>query len=584
MNKINKKFEFFIKALVFILLGYFLILFNLFGISEISDKYFQDKLYAISSPLYPEQARDKTLILLINDNSLTALHEQGFFQANEWPILYSDHGVLLATLLKYKPSSLFIDIYFKQERSTDNSAPRLLSMLDYYGLKANIPIMFAGGYPDESLTKFQKQLKNRFELVINGWTSPIGNYPLNIDSQKTVATRLYEITCLNSNANSGCSNISEKLITSTKNLSVRWGSSPAKPIDETLSKNYCEAPSILSYLSLDNIFNDHLAVQCPFHQILHADDLIYIDKYGTSDQKVLLKNTIINRNVLYGANFEGLHDEVLSPVHGKLPGVMYHAMALDNLMVDGEKYLRVSDAFSQKVSLIAWSVIAFFITFLVSKRSEFDDYFNGYYSTFILSVNALLIWLYGYFMFRFFGYEPGHSASFILALLGAVTLGNKLDELTIRLSSIMTSSAQTRQFIKAPCSVFKKPLPIPQLKENVMRLLILGLITWAVFSSQVNAEETQVLSFSFEEVEVKLNGQYKYIESNVIGELPIRVLEENKKGWLKLDSEVSDDLWISKSTVTLNTDKPVIDCKSMAIGKNQHTQQHGTRGAGEGCQ
>ena len=43
--------------------------------------------------------------------------------------------------------------------------------------------------------------------------------------------------------------------------------------------------------------------------------------------------------VLIGANLSGIPDAVASQVHGQIPGVVWHAMALDNLISLGSGYL-----------------------------------------------------------------------------------------------------------------------------------------------------------------------------------------------------------------------------------------------------
>ena len=55
-----------------------------------------------------------------------------------------------------------------------------------------------------------------------------------------------------------------------------------------------------------------------------------------ADVQRLLKDKL----VLVGGHFRASNDWVDSPVHGQLPGVHYHAMALDNLMEDGPDYRR----------------------------------------------------------------------------------------------------------------------------------------------------------------------------------------------------------------------------------------------------
>jgi hypothetical protein len=68
-------------------------------------------------------------------------------------------------------------------------------------------------------------------------------------------------------------------------------------------------------------------VRCPFTMTIAEQDLDR-DTIGQLRDKV----------VLVGANLIGLDDSVESPVHGRLPGVYLHAMAVDNLMGYGSAH------------------------------------------------------------------------------------------------------------------------------------------------------------------------------------------------------------------------------------------------------
>jgi CHASE2 domain-containing sensor protein len=53
-----------------------------------------------------------------------------------------------------------------------------------------------------------------------------------------------------------------------------------------------------------------------------------------------LKRLLGGKMVMVGGQFRASNDWVESPVHGQAPGVQYHAMALDNLIEDGDEYRR----------------------------------------------------------------------------------------------------------------------------------------------------------------------------------------------------------------------------------------------------
>lgn len=68
---------------------------------------------------------------------------------------------------------------------------------------------------------------------------------------------------------------------------------------------------------------------CPYNQWIPAEGVLF----ATGDaQKETLRQLFEGRVVMIGANIKGAPDLVQSPVHGQIPGVFLHAMALDNLL------------------------------------------------------------------------------------------------------------------------------------------------------------------------------------------------------------------------------------------------------------
>src|SRR5260221_4178181 len=76
--------------------------------------------------------------------------------------------------------------------------------------------------------------------------------------------------------------------------------------------------------------------ECPYTLNIGYDRLIEGQGLETKDLEGLLAGKI----VLVGGHFRASNDWVESPVHGQVPGVHYHAMALDNLIEHGAEYRR----------------------------------------------------------------------------------------------------------------------------------------------------------------------------------------------------------------------------------------------------
>lgn len=74
---------------------------------------------------------------------------------------------------------------------------------------------------------------------------------------------------------------------------------------------------------------------CPYNQWIPGEAVLFAS--GEAQQETL-RALFEDRVVMIGADIKGAPDLVLSPVHGQIPGVFLHAMALDNLLernIDG---------------------------------------------------------------------------------------------------------------------------------------------------------------------------------------------------------------------------------------------------------
>jgi hypothetical protein len=78
--------------------------------------------------------------------------------------------------------------------------------------------------------------------------------------------------------------------------------------------------------------NAEISLPCPAVTVV---PLSALEQGSAADWHELLGNKI----VLLGASVSGIPDFVDSPVHGQVPGVILHAMALDNLLTLGSHYL-----------------------------------------------------------------------------------------------------------------------------------------------------------------------------------------------------------------------------------------------------
>jgi len=434
-----------VRIVAYSLIGWFFLEFNPFGIGDKTDQATQDALYKVAAPYYQSDAQQDIVIVLINQFSITELYKREAIEANEWPVRYRDHAYLLSRILKYRPSSVFVDIYFKQERSTDDSFGQFMRLAGRMSKKYESPLLFAGGYQDEQYTDIQRKLDELGELVVSGWAGYDQAYPLNDNGHLTTAYRLYQLACLNDSPLASCNQpyIDTAAIEAGDAVSVRWGSRPGQVIFPEFSKSVCadrsgsvlEVGRQLLYGFIEGLVSyddqeDPVNAQCGYHSVIYADELVYVDKAGSAEQKQRLAAALKNKVVMYGLSLEGLHDNVYSPVHGLLPGVFFHAMALDNLMHYGADYVHASDDRIERINQYIWVLMTLIFSFVLfyyeRKGISFSDKSDQSAENagpecrisawWLFVIATLTIIIISVLMFLLLRYEPLNSIGFLVLI------------------------------------------------------------------------------------------------------------------------------------------------------------------------
>ena len=112
--------------------------------------------------------------------------------------------------------------------------------------------------------------------------------------------------------------------------------------------------------------------ECPYAQSLGYDRLVS----GEGLQQGDLAQLLAGKLVMVGGQFHASNDWVESPVHGQVPGVQYHAMALDNLVEDGTEYRRNANMFldSDLLKALLIAALAFCDVIVVMTRNSLLDH------------------------------------------------------------------------------------------------------------------------------------------------------------------------------------------------------------------
>ena len=197
-------------------------------------------------------------------------------------------------------------------------------------------------------------------VALVSWSGCGNAYPLLLGGSRnapTPAMAMFDATCRRRPALAACDfggraplEVAQRFM---QPMIVRWGAFAARSQEPFYAAGVCQRATnaeggatlttrvwrALQQLALGAVFNlradddPEVALPCPAVAVIPADAIVDGDA-ATVD--ALLRD----RAVMIGAKVSGIPDWQLSGVHGLVPGVVLHAMALDNLLVRGASYLK----------------------------------------------------------------------------------------------------------------------------------------------------------------------------------------------------------------------------------------------------
>lgn len=297
---------------------------------------------------YPATARD---------NITVVLYDQEFLDGSKsaWPITYGQHADNLLRLSGEKgvrPTVIFLDITFGQERDDPTVTQLADALCAVQGMGIQV---FLAGLPTgpkgelQVRSGLQKGSAPCFTLVgvdyfpdpLDGlaWTYELSRHwagnrmasgPQPIEGEPVYPSAALAIA-------SARLKLDQTLGPEQGRMALVWGHNSASQDSRPRSLAGChEGERELSQVIpkvLRNLFGGEARTPlCPYHRTLSADQLNYMDPSE-------LRRYVHQKFVLVGANVPGYNDFVQSPVHGLLPGVHVHAMALDNFLTFGKNYM-----------------------------------------------------------------------------------------------------------------------------------------------------------------------------------------------------------------------------------------------------
>lgn len=347
----------------------------------------------IAAWFYPAQARDRILVLTYDDQFL---EETG----DAWPLSYATHADWLERLSGdpgASPRAIFVDITFGQYRA-DPSLPLLVQALCRIREHGGPPIFLAGvlsrrtGMPtlrQEFAGKHTRAGDPCFTLVgITAAADPVDglswSYPLTrhaADGRLVEGPRPQPESARTPGSISGpapASGSGEFLSAAlrlaqdveglalgpeTAPLGLVWGDpvAVATPADYWLDCGKAEPLwlRLVPRMLRDVAGHEPSLKPCPPQPTLSMAQLMSMDESALAEH-------ISGKYLLIGAMISGYDDIAVSPVHGPLPGVFAHAMALDNLLVYGSRYKRHNEwSLSPPLELLMAGLLTVLAMYLV---------------------------------------------------------------------------------------------------------------------------------------------------------------------------------------------------------------------------
>lgn len=432
------------RWLFYTLFGVLLLSVDPFNIGSFAEEGSQRVLFEIGGPLYSSDARDDITIILVTESSLKALYNRKITGTNEWPLLYQDWSVLLKAIAAHNPRSLFVDVYFEQERVTDGTLPVLESALQR--IQRSLPVYFAAGTPPYD-SDLLRRLDGKADLVGSAWQGFGHGVPLQQMGEPMAALQLYRDACgASGEPLAGCGTNTEWTHApevADSAMSIVWGSTAALPLTAELEgfsrESYCSNNTAslfdLGRGVLKSAAGDLWEIlpfkvtdegqQCLFHRVIDAEELMLVFDHGSPREREVLRSALENKVVMLGTYFEGLPDTIETPTMGRVPGVALHAMMLDNLMKYGPDYIRTAGLNTLPYNGAVWSVIVMVLVLWIARREHqaASQYaggltdvrvpFTGWDSTIFLAISLLLTSLAAFSTYYFFRFEPANAIGFL---------------------------------------------------------------------------------------------------------------------------------------------------------------------------
>ncbi|HJV28009.1 MAG TPA: CHASE2 domain-containing protein [Aromatoleum sp.] len=285
---------------------------------------------------YGQGSADKIGVVLVDEPSLAQ-------SKATWPPKYGYHADQLEAIATYRPKAIFVDMLFVDRRA-DASIKRLAQTLCDIRSQG-IPVFLARDMAPGSIgIREELQGDCAIPVAVDYEADDIDHLARDYalvhaepDGESVVSPALGLYQGLD---RPGLESAAAPELAPTP-MSVVWGVASASTADENRIVNRAGEPVCDPYergkrSELFRLLLPSSNPACAFHATVRAYELRAPDE-GQSRE---LAGKLEGRVVFYGASLASTGDFLSSPLHGRIPGVYFHAMAYDNLLTYGASWKR----------------------------------------------------------------------------------------------------------------------------------------------------------------------------------------------------------------------------------------------------
>ena len=312
-----------------------------FGIASSTDDASARWLNRLLAERYADEGQRQVVVVLIDDD---------YLRRNDtyWPMPYSEQSKLFKRLLAYQPAAVFVDLIYSHDhsRALPGQPPQmesqfLANVFERYRQQGIALFLADTGPPhDQNGVSTLARLAAVGTPALVTWSGFANQYPLAVNTpagaMETPALRLYREYCRQHE----CSRLpaDARQAAALAPMTVQWGLRQSPLQAKVADVSTCTVPGLFEQLGQAIFWKLGQQVQatCPYTLTLSPSDLAVTDE----QDQALLRTLLQGKLVLVGAQIVGTGDLTPSALHGKVAGVYWHAMALDNLVNWGMNYYR----------------------------------------------------------------------------------------------------------------------------------------------------------------------------------------------------------------------------------------------------